>query len=252
MKSEHRHELKTNILADWLANSPQWAQQNIRTIIYVIVVIVLVIGAYIWQNYQRNIVEAKKEIQFTSVLSGLSYSKLQILEAQSQGRDISYTLLQPAKDLEVAAQNTKNNYMAALALIKRAEVLRLDLRTRPGAIDETDIAAEINKAKDNYTQAAAKAVGNPTLLAKAKLGIALCEEELGNFQKASEIYSEIIADKSLDATTAAAAAKIRINTLPDYQTKIVFQPAPVFETPVAQEPASGPQIQLQPADANAK
>ncbi len=28
MKSDHRHELKTNELAEWLSNLPQWAKKN--------------------------------------------------------------------------------------------------------------------------------------------------------------------------------------------------------------------------------
>ncbi|MBA7624503.1 hypothetical protein ES703_31912 [subsurface metagenome] len=45
MKSKHRHDLKTNELAEWIGNLPQWARENHRTIIYVSVVAVLVIGS---------------------------------------------------------------------------------------------------------------------------------------------------------------------------------------------------------------
>ena len=55
MKSEHRHELKTNELAEWLGNFPQWAKENLRMIIYVTVVIVAVAGVYVWNNYQKNL-----------------------------------------------------------------------------------------------------------------------------------------------------------------------------------------------------
>ena len=33
MKSDHRHELKTNELAEWLGNLPQWTKENLVTII---------------------------------------------------------------------------------------------------------------------------------------------------------------------------------------------------------------------------
>jgi len=45
MKAEHRHELKTNELAEWIANLPQWARDNGRMVIYLSVVAVLVIGS---------------------------------------------------------------------------------------------------------------------------------------------------------------------------------------------------------------
>ena len=36
MKAEHRHELKTNELVEWLTNLPQWANENLTTIIGVV------------------------------------------------------------------------------------------------------------------------------------------------------------------------------------------------------------------------
>src|SRR4030042_1051622 len=33
MKSDHRHELKTNELADWMAHTPEWGHQNRNSII---------------------------------------------------------------------------------------------------------------------------------------------------------------------------------------------------------------------------
>ena len=55
MKAEHRHELKTNDLALWLGNLPNWANQNLRTIIYVLVVVVLVLASSIYIRYQKTV-----------------------------------------------------------------------------------------------------------------------------------------------------------------------------------------------------
>ena len=60
MKSKHRHELKTNELAEWIANFPQWAQENARMIIFVAVVAVLVIGLACFYWYQKNVVSVRK------------------------------------------------------------------------------------------------------------------------------------------------------------------------------------------------
>ena len=43
MKSDHRHELKTNELAEWLGNLPEWTKENLVTIIAVVVVVVVVV-----------------------------------------------------------------------------------------------------------------------------------------------------------------------------------------------------------------
>ena len=52
MDTEHRHELKTNELADWLANLPQWAKENTGTIAYVAIVIIIV-AVVAYMKYYR-------------------------------------------------------------------------------------------------------------------------------------------------------------------------------------------------------
>ena len=53
MKSEHRHELKTNELAEWLVNFPQWTKKNAKTIIYVCVLTIVVASLYFYKRYQK-------------------------------------------------------------------------------------------------------------------------------------------------------------------------------------------------------
>ena len=55
MKAEHRHELKTNELAEWIANLPQWASDNLGMIILVFLVVVLLpAGAYTYWH-RKNV-----------------------------------------------------------------------------------------------------------------------------------------------------------------------------------------------------
>ena len=45
MKAEHRHELVTNELADWIGNLPNFIKQNIRPIIGIILIL---LGLMFW------------------------------------------------------------------------------------------------------------------------------------------------------------------------------------------------------------
>ena len=226
MKAEHRHELKTNELAEWIVNFPQWAKENAKTIIYVSVLVVVVAGLYFWKVYEKRIVSAREQLEFTNLISQISQGKTQILQAQAQGIDTSYTLIQAADNLQNIAQNAKDEQMAALAQIKRAETLRMELHYRFGSISSQDLTAQINRAKDSYTKVLEKSSTNPSLTAAAKLGLGLCEEELGNFEQARQIYSEIIANTDFEGTIAAAQAKQRLLTMADYQQKVVLKPSP--------------------------
>ena len=239
MKSEHRHELKTNELAEWLSNFPQWAKENLKTIIYVSIVSVLVIASAAFHWYKKNVESVQKQLELTRLISQLSQGKAQILQARLQGIDASYMLLRATENLQSFAKNSKDDQMAAFALIKQAETLRTELHYRFGSVDERDVIAQINLAKASYNEAierlpkadspafgSQKSSSNPSLMAAAKFGLGLCEEELGNFATAENIYRDITANADFEGTAAAAQAKHRLETMGDYQRKVAFKAAP--------------------------
>lgn len=235
-------------MAEWLSNLPQWTKENLKMIIYVSVVVVVVIAVIFVKWYGKNIETTQKQLELTRLLNQLSQSKMQIIRAHAQGVDISFTLIQAADGLQAIAQNTKSNHMAALALIKRAEALRTELHYRPGTVAERDVTAQIDRAKNSYTEALAKSPFNPSLIAMAKFGLGLCEEELGDFDKAEQIYRDVVADASLEGTPAAEQAKQRLNTMADYQTKVVFKtPSKPTSTDLIQ-----PQIELKAPDSDSR
>jgi hypothetical protein len=231
MKPEHRHQLKTNELAEWIVNFPQWAKENAKMIIYISVLAAVVAGLYFWKIYEKRIVYAQEQLELTNLVSQISQGKTQLLQAQVQGVDSSYVLIQAADNLQNIAQNAKDEQIAALALIKKAETLRTELHYRLGSISMEDATAQINRAKDSYTKALEKSSTNPSLTAAAKLGLGLCEEELGNFGQARQIYSEIVANAAFEGTVAAAQAKQRLSTMADYQQKVVLHQTAKQTTP---------------------
>ena len=236
MKADHRHELKTNELAEWLSHLPQWTKENLSTIIMVCVVIIAGLGIYSWRVYNVNVVRVREHAEFTTLINQLAAAKMQIL--QGQGRDSSFMLLQPAKGLETFAQSTKNDRMAALALIKRAEALRAEVHY--GNVEEQYFTTQTNEAKNSYSEALQRCPDEFSLAAAATFGLGLCEEELGNFEQARQIYQDIVANPDFQPTVAVVQAKHRLATMSDYQQEIVFGPAP---KPVA---ASQPEIQMTP------
>lgn len=239
MKSDHRHELKTNELAEWISNFPQWAKENLTSIITVLAVIVVIGAVYVWRIHNKN-VSAQTQIELTGLISQLRGSKMQILSALAEGKDLSYMLVQrdgPADRLKNFAQNVNDDLMAAVALIKQAEALRTELHCRPGTVSKQDLAEQINRAKASYAEALEthlKRVSNPSLTATAQFGLGLCEEELGNFEKAQQIYRDITTNSGFEGTVAKTAAEQRLETMADYETKIVFKPSAKPE-PVAVE-----------------
>jgi hypothetical protein len=174
----------------------------------------------------------QEQADFTTLLTQVPRDKAQIVQAQSQGVDRSFILLQPAKNLETFAMSTKNKQMAALAYIKHADALRADLHYRSGNISNQDLTTQINSAKNSYNAAIQKCPSNPSLTSTAQFGLGLCEEELGNFEEAKKIYQGIVTNHDFEGTLAVAQAKQRLDSIDDYKQEVTFRPAPKPKTPI--------------------
>ena len=199
----------------------------------------------------------------TTLMAGLSRQKLEILQAaQQQERDYSFMLIQVADKLADGAYVVKNDRMAALALIKRAEALRTELHYRLGAVGKQEVTTQIASAKASYAEAATLTTGDPSLMAAARFGEGLCEEEIGNFEQAKQVYRSIAENALFKGTIAAVQAAHRLETMADYQQEVVFkatpkqtpteplQPEVEPKTPYLPEPAQTPDSTSEVADSN--
>ncbi len=244
MKSDHRHELKTNELADWLADFPEWARQNRTNLTVAGAVIVVAILVYAWTYYRGSVVSVHNQERLTHLISQVPEQMNAVMRAASQGTDQSYTLMSVAQDLQDFADGLSNDEMAALTMIKRGEALRAELHLRLNDASRDDLAAQIAKAQASYQQALDRKPSNPTLAAAAQFGLGLCEEELGNFDKASEIYLAMTQKPEYAGTVAQAAAEYRLKIMDDFKTAVAFKPAP------ATPQATAPTIQIPGSEAS--
>jgi tetratricopeptide (TPR) repeat protein len=246
MKSDHRHELKTNELADWIANFPEWANENRNSLVAAAAVILVALLVYFVSFYRKNVVAVGNQTQLTTLVTEVPQQMSRIASATMQGQDESYILVQTEQDLQDFAQKSSNNDMAALALIQRGAAARAELHYRLSEISHDELVKQMEKAQTSYQQALDRKPSLPSLAAAAQYGLGLCEEELGSFDKAAEIYRAVAQKPEYAGTSAQAAAAYRLKVMPDYKTAVAFQPAP--PKPIA--PAA-PTIQVQPGAASA-
>ncbi len=146
--------------------------------------------------------------------------------------------------------------MAALALIEQGQILRTELHYRLKSPDQNQIQNQITQAKDAYNKAlnilTSKGEDNaiklyPSLIAEAKFGLGLCEEELGDFDAAKQIYGNLADTAEFKNITASAQAKQRLDIMEGYKEKIAFKPAP---KPVQEATTIQPEL-LQPTSVDA-
>jgi len=226
MKSERRHELESNELAEWFRQLPQLWKENCKKVIYVAVVIIVAGGAYYFKVYRAKAEALQKRIDITKLVEDFWNLKMAAIEARKKGRDESSRFLILADSVNTSLRDVKDDGVAALGLIKCGEALRAELYYRPDTPERQVVLHQMSRARQCYEQAFSKAAGQATLMALAKYGLALCEEEIGNIDAAERIYHEIISGPEFAGTVVVAYAQQRIDTMADYKETIVFAKAP--------------------------
>ena len=104
-------------------------------------------------------------------------------------------------------------------------------------VDKRNMVDQINRAKAAYNEAVAKSVNNSSLRALATFGLGLCEEELGNFDQAKQIYQQLTEEPTFEATVAANLAENRLKLMDEYKETVAFKEAPIKPMPEI-EPAA--------------
>lgn len=264
MKAEHRHELKTNALAEWLTHFPDWARENLISIIIIAATIIGLSAFFFFRSRARN-AGLEEQQRFTGIVNQVSNNKMGILQSPDKETDQSFLLFAPVEPLEAFANSTNDGNLAAFSLIKKAEAVRSQLHYRTETVSKEDVETQIGVAKQSYARALERSGDNAALTAAAKFGLGLCEEELGNFEEARKIYADVAENEAFEGTVTVKQAELRLETMGDYKENVVFMPKPKPEIipikpakidlqrgdPNKSTSATQPKVILQPADTNA-
>ncbi len=226
MKADHRHELKTNALADWMAHFPEWSKKNAKPLIGGAALLVLIVVVFLWSQYNNTVLAQTHRSEFTSNLANIEALIMQVAQTSTQGEDTSLDLGTSSDDLGELAQNTSTKTMAALAYLKQAEMLREQIQFEAGQPTVDAITDRIETAKAAYGMALEKGKASKTLMSLAHYGLGLCAEELGQFDEAGNVYQALIADASYKGTIGQVSAANRIKAMPNFNSIITF---PVVE-----------------------
>ena len=238
MKSERRHELATNELADWITHLPKWFAENRSTVIIGAVVAVALIAYTIFYYSRGDSAVDAQQAQISGMLERVKFQKDTVLQGRSEGMDASNAFFTLAGSLESAAGTAENQNLAALAMIKRAEALRSELQYRDEPAEVDVVQSQTTQAMGIYVSAA-EAAESATIIGMAKYGQAVCLEDMGKFDEAAAIYIELATDEKYDGTIHKNRAAKRLEILPEIKNKVVFvkvEPKPVpVEAPVVVE-----------------
>ena len=224
MDSEHRHELKTNELQEWLKNFnlSEFLKKHGSTIIGVVLIIAAIFSYFYFKSTKTQTIN-KHHAQMTSDIQLIGREKLTTLSAAMQGEtDVIPNFMTLATKLKESSDKTEQPQAAAMALIKRAEALRAELHYTQGKVEDDVIISQIELARKAYKEALEKAEGNKIIEAMAKYGLALSAEEVGDFIKAKEIYRQIADNSEYEGTSFQKRAQLRLEVIADHQKVFTF------------------------------
>ena len=228
MDSQHRHELKTNELAEGLKHLPGLLKDNANTIIGIILIGAALITwpMFTKMSRQKDIAEQTEITQSIQMMDRDVYAVLQApaddMLARSEALD---ALLVNADALLEKVSGIDNRNLAALAQIKAAQAIRTELHLRQ-EVDADMLERQIQKAQNAY-QEALSAANTPTITAMAQFGLGLCSEELGQTDQAAELYQQIVEDENYKATVFPTQAQRRLDTLSDNTEVFNFAAVPI-------------------------
>ena len=228
MDAEHRHELKTNELADFMGRFPEWLKENSRTIIGVALIIAAVV-VFFYSKRMKTDAAITEKAEATGILQSLTLDQMKVLQAARDSDVPSDVLAMAANRMGMAAENVSLPYSEAMLLIKKGQALRADLHYKAEEVDAATIADVVKQATQAYQAALTKAKGNATLEAMATFGLGLCAEEGGDYDKAKELYASIVDNADFAGTVFPVQARQRIDGMADNRAKFVFVKAPELE-----------------------
>ncbi|MBN1817328.1 MAG: hypothetical protein JW828_08195 [Sedimentisphaerales bacterium] len=230
MDSEHRHELKSNELADWIAHAPEFFQTHGKWIAGVILLVIAAIAI-------KFGIDTKKETSFAEktaaagLIESLGREKLLATRVE-EGKNNAEGISTAAENLGKTADSLTHKALAAMALIKKGDMIRSELHYRGIEVSQDAIAKAVNEAHQAYQQAMELAKGAPNeikLTGMARFGQGLCAEERGQFDQAAAIYKEISDNPALAATVLPTQAGLRLQYMDDYKGSYTFIDAPKAE-----------------------
>jgi tetratricopeptide (TPR) repeat protein len=204
---------------------------------------------YFWSFYRSHVVSVRNQERLTFLVAQVPQRINEAMRAAMENGQQSLALADIERDLKQFADDLSDDNMAALALIKRGEAIRAELHLRLADATRDEQAAQIAKAQASYQEALDRKPASPAIAASAQFGLGLCEEELGNFDKAADIYRNVAQKPEFTGTVARAAAEYRLKIMDDFKTQVVFKPAPPQPQVTLTPQATAPTIQLQPGGA---
>jgi tetratricopeptide (TPR) repeat protein len=265
MKSERRHELKSNTLAEGLEGLPDWWRKyGSRLLMGVIVVALVVVLAYQWSAGKRQQEAAAKADLATARYAIDQLHQLSLQVARPGGEDQAATLRRQNADdarqaIQLARKNSKDDLLQAEATVALGDLnwLLANMPPLPGATTRESLRLPqpasdyLDEAAAAYQEVIQKYPNQHLSLISAYFGLGAIAENRKDWAAAKADYEKI---KSLPGVRSAfqETADQRLTLLAKIEQPVFLAtpatlPATTAPTTAAASPATAIAIPTTPA-----
>jgi len=246
MKSQRRHDLKTNTLAEALANLPNTRWKNFATTLTVALACILV---FLLVRY-RMTVSADRQVK---AVDSLAQARMSIDELRSQNMieadpsqwQLRFEDTSRLLDAVLASAGDSNPELAAEALIARGDldwsVSNLASSTTQPSMHAQSAGDLLKDSQAAYAKVVAAYPGQSFSVCAAHFGLAAIAENQGEWDTARKEYQAVINDAQLD-DLFHSHAKVMLSQVDKLtQAPVIGKPVPPATLP-AVSPTIGPAL----------
>jgi hypothetical protein len=211
MKTERRHELQTNELADWLGRGVKLMENNARTVVGVAVALAIILAAYFYLSSSTSGRNSEGWRAYFQARQENDVTKLNVLTQDYAGTSVgAWAQLALADDNLIAGTND--------LFIDRATA---NDRLRAAAQDYERVVASKPAARESL------------LKQRAMWGLARTYESLNELDKARELYSQLAKKDSWKPPLYAEESAHRLADLEQQPTKQFYDWFAQYQPPAA-------------------
>ncbi len=246
MNSEERHNLHKNELEEVIEDMPEMLKKHWIGIAAVVLLVIVVLVS--WTALKHTVQKNKKENNQALAKVLVSRSQSQVASA---GNSENYNTAAEVSNLAAYAQKAVGTDAGANAMIQQANTIMSELYFSTNYITADDKNTICENAAKVYQAVADKYSKNPVALCQSQIGLASIAAELGQWEKAQDIYNSIIAKKDeLANTPFPAMAQTRLSQIEKLEKiePIEFAPAPEPEAAIENTDEIAPDTDAAPAE----
>jgi hypothetical protein len=241
MKSEERHKLKTNELAESLSKLPSYLAMHGKNLFMgLLILIAVIVGGAMWWRLHQTEQERLGLMLVNLTVEDTQNRQMAAMRSRDEKAVGSYIITPVIEGLSELVKQSDGSPISMNAMLQEAETKHSELLFSNQLMTDEQKNEIYKRMESLYQRVLNEYPNNVMGQGGARMGLGLLAEDQQDFEKAKSLYQQIAseADTRFAGTQFPLQAEKRLKLLNDINKPIEFAMA----APEAAEPVSGPAL----------